>query len=87
VYIALEFIPAGLTDEWQLLDLRIFGILKGHARGLFDDEWLRDESNELTVAASFALLLKAWESITHEEILGAWNKIVPLWWIGDHNFD
>jgi hypothetical protein len=49
------------------------------ARGLFDDQWLRDESIELTVATSIALLLKAWESIIQEEILGAWNKTIPLW--------
>jgi hypothetical protein len=32
VHIAHEFIPAGLTDEWQPLDLRIFGSLKMRAR-------------------------------------------------------
>jgi hypothetical protein len=79
VHTALEFTPAGLTDEWQSLDLRIFGSLKMRARGLFNDQWLRDESIEFTVATSIALLLKAWESITQEEILGAWNKVIPLW--------
>jgi hypothetical protein len=49
------------------------------ARGLFDDQWLHDESIELAVATSIALLLKAWESISQEKILGAWNKIIPLW--------
>jgi hypothetical protein len=71
MHIALEFIPVGLTDEWRPIDLRIFGSLKMRTRGLFDDQWLRDESIELTVATSIALLLKAWESITQEEILGA----------------
>jgi hypothetical protein len=79
VDIALEFIPAGLTGEWQPLNLRIFGSLKMFAQGLFDDQWLRDESIELIVATSIALILKAWESITQKEILGAWNKIIPLW--------
>jgi hypothetical protein len=78
VHIALEFIPSGLTDEWRPLDLRIFGSLKMRARRLFDDQWLRDESIELTVATSTALPLKAWDSIIQEEILGAWNKIIPL---------
>jgi hypothetical protein len=49
------------------------------ARGLFDGQWLRDESIEFTVATSIALLLTAWESMTQEEILGAWNKIIPVW--------
>jgi hypothetical protein len=55
---------------WELEDAR---------SRLFDDRWLRDESIELTVATSIALLLNTWESITQEEILGAWNKIISLW--------
>jgi hypothetical protein len=87
VHILFEFIPARPTDEWQPLDLRFFGSLKMRARGLFDDQWLRDESIEITVAASTALLPKAWKWITQEEILGVWNKIIPLRRIRDHNFD
>jgi hypothetical protein len=70
MHITLDLIPAGLTDKWQPLDSRIFESLKMRARGLFDDQWLRDESIELTVATSIALPLKAWDSITQEEILG-----------------
>jgi hypothetical protein len=79
MHISLEFIPAGLKNGWEPQDLRIFGSLKVRARGLFDDQWLRDESIDLAVATSIALLLTAWESIIKEEILGAWNKIIPLW--------
>jgi hypothetical protein len=57
-YIKLEFIPAGLTDEWQSLDLRIYGSLKMRARALFDDEWIHDDSVELTVARAIRLLLR-----------------------------
>jgi hypothetical protein len=49
------------------------------ARALFDDEWIRDDSVELTVARAIQLFLRVWESITREEILKAWNKTVPLW--------
>jgi hypothetical protein len=77
-HITLEFIPAGLTDEWQPLDLRIFGNLKSRARALFDDQWMRDGSAELTIATAISLLLKAWNSITQEEVLGAWEKMIPL---------
>jgi hypothetical protein len=58
--------------------LRISGSVKMRARGLFDDQWIRDESIKRIVATSIALLLKAWKSI-QEEILGARNKIIPLW--------
>jgi hypothetical protein len=70
-HITLEFIPADLTDEWQPLDLRIFGRLKMRARALFDDELIRDDSVGLAVARTIQLLLRAWESITQEEILEA----------------
>jgi hypothetical protein len=77
--IALEFIPAGLTDGWQPLDLRICGSLKMRARALFDEQWFRDDSTELTVTTAIALLLRSWDSISQEEILDSWNKIIPLW--------
>jgi hypothetical protein len=63
-HITLEFIHAGLTDEWHPLDMRIFGSLKMRVRALFDDEWIRHDSVELTVAKAIQLLLLAWGSIT-----------------------
>jgi hypothetical protein len=76
--ITFQFVPAGLTDEWQPLDVRIFGSLNMRARALFDAQWIRDGSAELTVAAAISLLLSAWGSITQEEVLGAWEKLIPL---------
>jgi hypothetical protein len=78
-HIMVEFIPAGLPDERQPLDLRIFGRLEMRVRSLFDDEWIRDDSVELTVARAIQRLLRAWDSITQGEILEAWNKIVSRW--------
>jgi predicted anti-sigma-YlaC factor YlaD len=48
-------------------------------RALFDDERIRDDSVEFTVARAIQLLLRAWEPIMQEGILEAWSKIVPLW--------
>jgi hypothetical protein len=73
--IAVECIPSGMTDEWPPLDLWIFGSLKQRARALFDDEWAREDGVELTTETAIALLLKAWDSITQEEILNAWDKL------------
>jgi hypothetical protein len=73
--IAVEYIPSGMTDEWQPLDLRIFGSLKQRARALFDDQWAREDGLELTATTAIALLLKAWDSITQEEILNAWDRL------------
>jgi hypothetical protein len=74
--ITLQLIPAGMTNEWQPLDLRIFGSLKMRARELFDEQWMRDESVELTVATAITVLLKAWASVTQDEVLGAWDKVI-----------
>jgi hypothetical protein len=73
--IAAECIPSGMTDEWQPLDLRIFGSLKQRARALFDDQWAKEDGVELTRQTAIARLLKAWDSITQEEILNAWDKL------------
>jgi hypothetical protein len=73
--VALKFIPTGMTDEWQPLDLRIFGSLKQRAKALFDQEWMRDPDTELTTETVIELLLQAWRAITQEEVLNAWNKL------------
>jgi hypothetical protein len=73
--IAVECIPSGMTDEWSPLDLRIFGSLKQRARAMFDDQWAREDGVELTQETAIALLLKAWDSITQEEILNARDKL------------
>jgi hypothetical protein len=73
--IAVEYIPSGMTDEWQPLDLRIFGSLKQRARAMFDDQWAREDVVELTTETAIALLLKAWDSITQVEFLNAWDKL------------
>jgi hypothetical protein len=73
--IALKFIPSGMTDQWQPLDLRIFGSLKARAKALFDAEWMRDPDTELSTEDAIALLLRSWQSIEQGEILKAWQKL------------
>jgi transposase-like protein len=73
--IALKFVPGGMTEEWQPLDLRIFGSLKQRARALFDAEWTRNPNTELSIENAIGLLIRAWGSITQEEILDAWSKL------------
>jgi hypothetical protein len=64
-----------MTDEWPPLDPRIFGSLNQRTRTLFDDQWAREAGVELTTETAIALLLKAWDSITQEEILNAWDRL------------
>jgi hypothetical protein len=54
--IAVEYIPSGMTDEWQPLNLRIFGSLKQRARAMFDDPSAREDGVELTTETAIALL-------------------------------
>jgi hypothetical protein len=77
-HITLQFIPAGRTNQWQPMDLRISRSLETRTRGLFDTQGIRDGSGKLTVATTITLLLRAWDSITQEEVLHAWEKTIPL---------
>ena len=48
--IALQYIPAGQTGEWQPLDFRIFGSLKARARNNFwQHNVVTTEGNESTI--------------------------------------
>jgi hypothetical protein len=69
--VKLDFIPAGMTGECQPLDRRIFGSLKARARARFDALYSHD--TEPTMNDSVAMLLGAWNSISQDEVLGAWE--------------
>ena len=67
------FIPAGLTDVYQPLDRRIFGILKAKARRYFRMRYSQCENIETTKKDAVQDFIAAWESITHENIGDAWD--------------
>lgn len=72
----LEWIPAGLTDQFQPLDRRIFGSLKSSARARMDT-WLRRHSlTEMDWTIPIKLLLEAWAGITEEEVKKAWSHFI-----------
>jgi hypothetical protein len=71
--IHLIYIPAGQTDYWQPLDRRIFGNLKGRARGCFNWAYSEDQIPEVNMMWALRCLLQCWEAITREQILDSWS--------------
>jgi hypothetical protein len=71
--IRLEFVPAGQTDELQLLDRRVFGNLKQRARRRFDNEIMQGRENNLNMAWAIQVLVKVWYAMAQDEILSAWE--------------
>jgi hypothetical protein len=71
--IKLEFVPAGLTGEYQPLDRRIFGDLESCTRSRFDRFYI-DEDTKLTIQGSVSVMLDAWTSIGQDEIHDAWDR-------------
>ena len=71
--IELIFIPAGLTDTYQPLDRRIFGILKAKARRFFRMRFSQNIDIEATKRAAAQDFVAAWESISAENVEDAWE--------------
>jgi len=74
-------VPANGTGIYQPLDVLIFGILKQYLRQSYR-EWLEqlNPSQDISVALEDGIrrFVDAWERITNENILSAWNKIPQL---------
>jgi len=74
-------VPANGTGIYQPLDVLIFGILKQYLRQSYRD-WLEhlDPSSDIHVAVEDGIrrFLEAWERITKQQILAAWDKIPQL---------
>ena len=72
----LESIPAGLTDEYQPLDRRIYGSLKARARQRFDLYMRKHGADSIDFEVAIEILLDAWKSITEDEVRHAWDHLV-----------
>ena len=71
--IEMIFIPAGLTDAYQPLDRRIFGVLKAKARRYFRMRYSESIDIETTKIAAAQDFVAAWEAITVENIGESWD--------------
>jgi hypothetical protein len=71
--LSLIYIPAGQTGYWQPLDRRIFGNLKGRAKGRFNMAHCGREIPKLNMIWAIRCLLDCWQSIGQDDVLDAWS--------------
>lgn len=71
--IVLHIIPAGMTDFYQPLDRKIFGVLKAKARKLFRQRHAGDSSIHGTKQEACADMVAAWESLSRYSLVSSWD--------------
>ena len=76
--IHLHFIPAGLTDELQPLDIKIFGPMKTFARTLFRNRYKEDPYKKRTKIEACQDMVRAWERLTPEIIKEAFEHFEEI---------
>ena len=76
--IDLIFIPAGYTDAYQPLDIKVFGGLKAKARGYWYDHFASDPSMKFTKAVAVKILIKCWKEISLNCVSSAWEQYKQL---------
>ena len=70
--IRLIFIPPGMTDQYQPLDRRVFGVLKQYMRLLWRREYMTDPCQRFSKRKAVQLLVPAWERISPQIIRSGW---------------
>lgn len=71
--IVLHFIPAGMTDVYQPLDISIFGPFKSISRKLFRERQTLGNPVKVTKLEACQDMCRAWESITNMNIEYGWS--------------
>jgi hypothetical protein len=71
--IQLHFIPAGLTDEYQPLDRRVFGALKSSARGTVMSTSLNARGHRIEKHQAIQTSITAWDRLSRAVVLSGWN--------------
>ena len=71
--IHLMFIPAGMTDKLQPLDVRIFGVLKSIARSYLVREMQELADQKIGMPKAIQILVRSWEQLSSETITSAWS--------------
>jgi hypothetical protein len=73
--INLYYVPAGGTDEFQPLDIKVFGALKATARKVWNQRYINDSSVPQNKVAAVQILLGCWEDLEPASINAAWNSL------------
>ena len=71
--IELIYIPPGLTDEYQPLDRRVFGVMKQVLRKLWREAYIYDSSLKFTKKKAMEFLIPAWERISPVVLEKSWE--------------
>lgn len=71
--IAVRFVPAGQTDNWQPLDNRVFGALKAMGKERFRAAHVGDPPPKLSLAWAVKCLLDCWKAMNERQIEKAWK--------------
>ena len=72
--IVLHFIPAGLTDQWQPLDCKVFGCLKATARRVFRTAHpVGLSAAKITKEQATKSLIYAWDHLQTTIVEDAWS--------------
>ena len=71
--VELIFLPPGMTDTYQPLDRRVFGVLKQYLRLLWRREYLANPLQKFTKKKAVQLLIPAWERISPYIIQAGWS--------------
>lgn len=71
--IHLMFIPAGMTDKLQPLDVRIFGVMKSIARSYLVREMQELADQKIGMPKAIQILVRSWEQLSSETITSAWS--------------
>jgi hypothetical protein len=71
--IVLQFIPPGLTDEFQPLDRLVFGALKATAKHLFQQAYWQDPRHVFNRQSASQHMIQAWNRLQSHVIEEAWD--------------
>ena len=71
--IELHFIPPGMTDILQPLDVRIFGALKAKARAAWNQIFCQNKNIKATKEEAAKVLASCWESLSSDVLEAAWE--------------
>ena len=71
--ICLHFVPAGATDEYQPLDIRVFGALKAMARKAWYQVLYQDPAIVPTRSKAAFILAQCWNDLSQDVLDSAWS--------------
>ena len=76
--IDLHYIPSGHTEDFQPLDIRVFGALKAKARGYWYTNYALNPAEKYSMRSAVKTLLICWDQLTDKLISSSWEKYLTL---------